>query len=151
MLGCLSKEETAVAVTAQAPLQRSRKSRPLIVRLTHWVNAVAMVLMIGSGWHIFNDSPLAIPADTGKTAATTGSAASDGPLPQPEATANLFKALLRGTTALRRRTQAVFWPSPIVGHFHALMATECYAGGQPDDIPVKHFIGHGLWRRSAVT
>lgn len=31
---------------------------PLIVRLTHWVNAFAMVLMIGSGWRIYNASPL---------------------------------------------------------------------------------------------
>src|SRR5947199_7235800 len=32
--------------------------RPLWVRLTHWVNAVAMVVMIGSGWEIYNASPL---------------------------------------------------------------------------------------------
>jgi len=31
---------------------------PLWVRLTHWVNAVAMVVMIGSGWEIYNASPL---------------------------------------------------------------------------------------------
>jgi thiosulfate reductase cytochrome b subunit len=31
---------------------------PLWVRLTHWVNAVAMVVMIGSGWQIYNASPL---------------------------------------------------------------------------------------------
>jgi thiosulfate reductase cytochrome b subunit len=31
---------------------------PLWVRLTHWVNAIAMVLMIGSGWEIYNASPL---------------------------------------------------------------------------------------------
>ena len=28
------------------------------VRLTHWINALAMVLMIGSGWEIYNASPL---------------------------------------------------------------------------------------------
>ncbi len=33
-------------------------SHPLIVRLTHWTNAFAMVLMIGSGWRIYNASPL---------------------------------------------------------------------------------------------
>lgn len=32
--------------------------KPLVVRITHWVNAVAMVLMIGSGWRIYNASPL---------------------------------------------------------------------------------------------
>jgi thiosulfate reductase cytochrome b subunit len=31
---------------------------PLWVRVTHWVNAVAMVVMIGSGWEIYNASPL---------------------------------------------------------------------------------------------
>jgi thiosulfate reductase cytochrome b subunit len=31
---------------------------PLWVRLTHWTNAVAMVVMIGSGWEIYNASPL---------------------------------------------------------------------------------------------
>jgi thiosulfate reductase cytochrome b subunit len=28
------------------------------VRLTHWVNAIAMLVMIGSGWEIYNASPL---------------------------------------------------------------------------------------------
>src|ERR1700704_5728249 len=41
-----------------APVGRQKKIQPLIVRITHWVNAVAMVIMIGSGWRIFNDSPL---------------------------------------------------------------------------------------------
>jgi thiosulfate reductase cytochrome b subunit len=31
---------------------------PLWVRLTHWINAVAVVLMILSGWQIYNASPL---------------------------------------------------------------------------------------------
>ncbi|MEG3807304.1 cytochrome b/b6 domain-containing protein, partial [Aerococcus mictus] len=31
---------------------------PLIVRLTHWVNAFAMILMILSGWRIYNASPI---------------------------------------------------------------------------------------------
>jgi thiosulfate reductase cytochrome b subunit len=31
---------------------------PVWVRVTHWVNAVAMVVMIGSGWEIYNASPL---------------------------------------------------------------------------------------------
>ena len=30
---------------------------PLVVRLTHWLNAVAMVCMILSGWQIYNASP----------------------------------------------------------------------------------------------
>src|SRR5438552_5244643 len=31
---------------------------PLYVRITHWINALAMVVMIGSGWQIYNASPL---------------------------------------------------------------------------------------------
>jgi thiosulfate reductase cytochrome b subunit len=31
---------------------------PLWLRITHWINAVAMVVMIGSGWEIYNASPL---------------------------------------------------------------------------------------------
>ena len=31
---------------------------PLYVRITHWINAVAMLVMIGSGWQIYNASPL---------------------------------------------------------------------------------------------
>ena len=31
---------------------------PAWVRITHWVNAVAMLVMIGSGWEIYNASPL---------------------------------------------------------------------------------------------
>ena len=31
---------------------------PVWVRVTHWVNAVAVVLMIMSGWEIYNASPL---------------------------------------------------------------------------------------------
>src|SRR5215470_3253488 len=37
---------------------RPRKIQPLTVRITHLVNAIAMFIMIGSGWRIFNDSPL---------------------------------------------------------------------------------------------
>ena len=31
---------------------------PLYVRVTHWINAVAIVTMMGSGWEIYNASPL---------------------------------------------------------------------------------------------
>jgi thiosulfate reductase cytochrome b subunit len=31
---------------------------PLIVRVTHWINALAIVLMVMSGWRIYNASPL---------------------------------------------------------------------------------------------
>ena len=31
---------------------------PLIVRITHWINALAVLMMITSGWQIYNASPL---------------------------------------------------------------------------------------------
>ena len=31
---------------------------PLIVRITHWVNAFAILIMVVSGWRIYNASPL---------------------------------------------------------------------------------------------
>jgi thiosulfate reductase cytochrome b subunit len=31
---------------------------PLYVRVTHWLNALAILVMIGSGWQIYNASPL---------------------------------------------------------------------------------------------
>src|SRR5881392_4490484 len=31
---------------------------PVWVRVTHWINAFAMLVMIGSGWEIYNASPL---------------------------------------------------------------------------------------------
>lgn len=31
---------------------------PLVVRITHWINALAIVIMIGSGWRIYNWEPL---------------------------------------------------------------------------------------------
>jgi thiosulfate reductase cytochrome b subunit len=42
-----------VPETATAPL-----IHPLWVRVTHWVNAFAMLMMIGSGWQIYDASPL---------------------------------------------------------------------------------------------
>jgi hypothetical protein len=32
--------------------------QPGWVRIVHWINAIAMVMMIGSGWQIYNASPL---------------------------------------------------------------------------------------------
>ncbi|MGE4482134.1 cytochrome b/b6 domain-containing protein [Acidocella sp.] len=37
---------------------RGRVIHPWPLRLTHWLNAIAMVVMIGSGWQIYNASPL---------------------------------------------------------------------------------------------
>ena len=37
---------------------KRRAARPVVVRITHWVNAFAMTCMILSGWRIYNASPL---------------------------------------------------------------------------------------------
>jgi len=43
-------------------LMPAEPARPVIhprwVRVTHWVNALTMVVLIGSGWQIYNASPL---------------------------------------------------------------------------------------------
>jgi len=36
----------------------SRTIHPIWVRVTHWINAIAMIVMILSGWQIYNASPL---------------------------------------------------------------------------------------------
>src|SRR5437762_8565895 len=34
------------------------KVHPAVVQLTHWVNAIAILVMVASGWRIYNASPL---------------------------------------------------------------------------------------------
>ena len=46
-----------MSVTQPAPIKLT-VIHPLVVRVTHWLNAVAMVCMIMSGWQIYNASPL---------------------------------------------------------------------------------------------
>jgi thiosulfate reductase cytochrome b subunit len=51
-----------IEATASPPLIPQAVTRPLVhplwVRVTHWINALAMLVMIGSGWQIYNASPL---------------------------------------------------------------------------------------------
>ena len=50
---------TAEAVEAQNPVRQSPAIvHPVWVRVTHWINAIAILVMIGSGWQIYNASPL---------------------------------------------------------------------------------------------
>ena len=42
----------------QATPAKDRVIQPAWVRIVHWINAMAMVLMIMSGWQIYNASPL---------------------------------------------------------------------------------------------
>lgn len=43
---------------AQNASATSKAIQPVWVRVLHWINAVAMVIMIMSGWQIYNASPL---------------------------------------------------------------------------------------------
>ena len=47
--------ETAVG---DSPLVGGRTIHPAWVRICHWVNAIAILIMIGSGWQIYDASPL---------------------------------------------------------------------------------------------
>jgi thiosulfate reductase cytochrome b subunit len=51
-----SNAMTEVAVHALP--QPVRRMHPLAVRIMHWTNAVSMIIMIGSGWKIYNDEVL---------------------------------------------------------------------------------------------
>jgi thiosulfate reductase cytochrome b subunit len=48
--------------TSNLPVTTGRATEPLIhprwVRITHWINALAILMMIGSGWQIYDASPL---------------------------------------------------------------------------------------------
>ena len=46
--------ETAAALSRQ----RIERAHPLVIRITHWVGAYAMICMILSGWQIYNASPI---------------------------------------------------------------------------------------------
>ncbi|MGD0433549.1 MAG: cytochrome b/b6 domain-containing protein [Acetobacteraceae bacterium] len=41
-----------------APVDGARATRSVVIRTTHWLNAIAMTCMIGSGWRIYDASPL---------------------------------------------------------------------------------------------
>jgi thiosulfate reductase cytochrome b subunit len=51
-----------IEAASHAPILTDTAAEPVIhplwVRITHWVNALAMFMMIGSGWQIYDASPL---------------------------------------------------------------------------------------------
>jgi thiosulfate reductase cytochrome b subunit len=52
-------EATVTDTTAGRLQQASRVLvHPLTVRITHWLNALAMFIMIASGWRIYNSDPI---------------------------------------------------------------------------------------------
>jgi thiosulfate reductase cytochrome b subunit len=58
----MAQEMTRDITQDMAAHSPASERRPLIhpgwVRVTHWINAIAMLVMIGSGWRIFSASPL---------------------------------------------------------------------------------------------
>jgi thiosulfate reductase cytochrome b subunit len=44
--------------TSVKSLARHRRLHPLPLRIMHWTNAIAMIVMIGSGWKIYEDEVL---------------------------------------------------------------------------------------------
>lgn len=54
----------SIEASAQSPAiaDEAARAAPLVhprwVRLTHWINALAMLMMIGSGWQIYDAAPL---------------------------------------------------------------------------------------------
>lgn len=44
--------------SSTSPRKDTVEVHPLTVRVTHWVNAIAILVMILSGWRIYNASPL---------------------------------------------------------------------------------------------
>src|SRR6202789_4082465 len=49
---------SSLAVSAKPAVAKAKVIQPAWVRIVHWINAVAMILMITSGWQIYNASPL---------------------------------------------------------------------------------------------
>jgi thiosulfate reductase cytochrome b subunit len=45
-------------ITVKSTDRHSRVLHPLSIRIMHWINALAIILLIGSGWKIYNDEVL---------------------------------------------------------------------------------------------
>jgi thiosulfate reductase cytochrome b subunit len=54
----MSVEAVGGPVVSEAALSQAPLIHPAWVRVTHWINALAMAMMIGSGWQIYDASPL---------------------------------------------------------------------------------------------
>src|SRR5690349_24796492 len=54
----MSIEAASRSGSLQEPVANGAVIHPRWVRITHWINALAMFMMIGSGWQIYNASPL---------------------------------------------------------------------------------------------
>ncbi len=48
----------SIDISSAPAAPNERVIHPRWVRITHWINAIAIFVMIGSGWQIYNASPL---------------------------------------------------------------------------------------------
>jgi thiosulfate reductase cytochrome b subunit len=49
---------TTATATSTRPLDHGSVVQPVWVRVTHWLNALGAILMVMSGWRIYNASPI---------------------------------------------------------------------------------------------
>jgi thiosulfate reductase cytochrome b subunit len=54
----MTAEATQINSAAETAARASGTVHPGWLRITHWINAVALFMMVGSGWEIYNASPL---------------------------------------------------------------------------------------------
>jgi thiosulfate reductase cytochrome b subunit len=54
----MSTEAAAASAVPEPAEPVAPVIHPLWVRVTHWINALAILMMIGSGWQIYDASPL---------------------------------------------------------------------------------------------
>jgi thiosulfate reductase cytochrome b subunit len=54
----MTAEATPINTATGTVARASEPVHPGWLRITHWINAVAVLMMIGSGWEIYNASPL---------------------------------------------------------------------------------------------
>jgi thiosulfate reductase cytochrome b subunit len=52
------RDMTIEATSDTMPAVPGKIIHPIWVRVTHWINALAIFVMVGSGWEIYNASPL---------------------------------------------------------------------------------------------
>src|SRR5689334_6631733 len=59
---CRNNRAMTNAIAESRPASAAERSgwviHPVWVRITHWINALAVIVMITSGWQIYNASPL---------------------------------------------------------------------------------------------
>jgi thiosulfate reductase cytochrome b subunit len=51
----VAAKQSASSKTGGKPQLKPRRLHPWPIRMMHWINAVTMFIMIGSGWKIYND------------------------------------------------------------------------------------------------